>query len=118
MTNSEKLRALADWFDNYDSKCCKANFKGDQVQQDLRAMATEFEQLQQPVVVRGGDSETRSVHRHEKDLKWDDFLDTPNTPTEPLPAEGLAKTVRVDECDHNVIEGNAAYFCSKCGEIM
>lgn len=53
MTNSEKLRALADWFDQYD-----ANAKNDfdkisnEVQRDLRAMATEFEQLQQHSVVR------------------------------------------------------------------
>jgi hypothetical protein len=49
-----------------------------------------------PVVVRGGASETKNVHRHKNDLKWDDFLDTPNTPTEPLPAEGSTKSVRVD----------------------
>jgi hypothetical protein len=50
-------------------------------------------QLNIPVIVRGGASETKSVHRHENDLKWDDFLDKPNTPTEPLAAEGSAKSV-------------------------
>lgn len=53
MTNSEKLRALADWFDQYDAKQ-KNDFDkvSNQVQSDLRAMATEFEQLQQHGVVR------------------------------------------------------------------
>jgi hypothetical protein len=53
MTNSEKLRALADWFDQYDAKQ-KNDFDkiSNQVQTDLRAMATEFEQLQQHGVVR------------------------------------------------------------------
>ena len=53
MTNSEKLRALADWFDQYDANA-KNDFDkiGNEVQRDLRAMATEFEQLQQHSVVR------------------------------------------------------------------
>jgi len=54
MTNSEKLRALADWFDQYDAKQ-KNDFDkiSNQVQSDLRAMATEFEQLNKPVVMQG-----------------------------------------------------------------
>ena len=46
MTNSEKLRALADWFDGYDFSS-KGFLNHNEVQQDLRAMANEFEQLQQ-----------------------------------------------------------------------
>jgi len=44
MTNYEKLRALADWFDAYDTKRLNPMI-GDDVQKDLRAMANEFEQL-------------------------------------------------------------------------
>lgn len=48
-------------------------------------------QLNKPVVVRGGDSETESVPRKESQLANAKFNITPNTPTEPLPAEALAK---------------------------
>jgi len=58
-------------------------------------LEAENEQLHKPVVVRGGASETKNVHRHKNDLKWDDFLDTPNTPTEQLPAEEVAQNGRV-----------------------
>jgi hypothetical protein len=69
-------------------------------------------------VVRGGYNETEFFKRTKKYISYPDSNTTQPNPTEPLPAEGSAKTVRVDECDHNVIEGNAAYFCSKCGKIM
>ena len=73
--------------------------------------------LHKPVIVRG------AVTSHCLSLNNEcEFTNTcpecTKPATEPLPAEGSAKTVRVDECDHNVIEGNAAYFCSKCGKIM
>lgn len=48
----------------------------------------ELKHLHKPVVVWGGASETKNVHRHKNDLKWDDCLDTQNTPTEPLLREG------------------------------
>lgn len=50
MTNYEKLRALADWFDLYDQKNPTHQIDENQIQIDLRAMATEFEQLNKPVV--------------------------------------------------------------------
>ena len=40
MTNPEKLRALADWFDKRDKES-----GSNEVQQDLRAIADELEQL-------------------------------------------------------------------------
>ena len=52
MTNSEKLRALADWFDGYDFSS-KGFLNHNEVQQDLRAMAKEFEQLNKHVVMQG-----------------------------------------------------------------
>jgi hypothetical protein len=52
MTNSEKLRALADWFDLFDKKNPNTQITGREVQIDLRAMATEFEQLQQHSVMQ------------------------------------------------------------------
>ena len=53
MTNSEKLRALADWFDGYDFSS-KGFLNHNEVQQDLRAMANEFEQLNKHVVMQAG----------------------------------------------------------------
>ena len=41
-------------------------------------------QLHKPVVVWGGASETKNILRHKNDLKWDDCLDTQNTPTQTL----------------------------------
>lgn len=58
MTNSEKLRALADWFDHYDSlHTYTPKEGGKQVQIDLRAMANEFEQLNKPVVMQAEESD-------------------------------------------------------------
>lgn len=51
MTNSEKLRALADWFDQYDSMHTYSPKEGGkQVQIDLRAMASEFDEFHKPIV--------------------------------------------------------------------
>jgi hypothetical protein len=51
MTDSEKLRALATWFDIHDAMKNKQLFDNE-VQIDLRAMADRIEQLQQHGVVR------------------------------------------------------------------
>jgi len=48
----------------------------------------ETEQLNKPVVVRGGDSETESVSRTQNVYNSLNENKTPNTPTEPLPREG------------------------------
>jgi hypothetical protein len=37
---------------------------------------------------------------------------------EQLGNEGSAKSVRGDECDHNVIEGPHGYYCSKCNRLV
>ena len=69
-------------------------YSHDEVIEAVTKYTRQFEQTDiKPGIVRGGASETRSVHRHEKDLKWDDLTNTPTTPTEPLPAEGSAKSV-------------------------
>jgi len=52
MTNSEKLRALADWFDRYDSMHISIKKEENKIQQDLRSMATEFEQLNNHLVMQ------------------------------------------------------------------
>ncbi len=57
MTNSEKLRALADWFDLFDKKNPNTQITGREVQIDLRVMATEFEQLNKPVVMQAEGSD-------------------------------------------------------------
>jgi len=49
-----------------------------------------------PVVVRGGAIEAQSVPLEGEALKWTNSAVTQITPTEPLPAEGSAKSVRVD----------------------
>jgi hypothetical protein len=76
------------------------------------------EQLQQPVVVRGGDNETVSVELIEDYFKW--FKSNYNRyyPTEPLTAEGEAKSVSVDECDHSLIESSNGFYCSKCNRLV
>ena len=51
MTDSEKLRALATWFDITDAMKNKELFDNE-VQIDLRAMADRIEQSHKPVVVR------------------------------------------------------------------
>lgn len=50
MTNSEKLRALADWFDSQSKR--GNQFYYESFPSELRAMATEFEQLQQHSVMQ------------------------------------------------------------------
>jgi len=69
-------------------------------------------------VVRGGVFEMASVHGDKDLLKHTDEQLTANTPTEPLAAEGSAKSVCVDECDHNVIESPHGYYCSKCNKLV
>ena len=46
------------------------------------------------VVVRGGVIEAQSVQLTENDLKWVNSCVTQITPTEPLPAEGVAQNGR------------------------
>lgn len=53
MTDSEKLRALATWFDIHDAMKGKQLFDNE-VQIDLRAMADRIEQLNKHVVMQAG----------------------------------------------------------------
>ena len=64
-----------------------------------------------PVVVRGGAIEAQSVPLEGEALKWTNSSITQITPTEPLPAEGSAKSV----CGCHSFE--LVYKCSKCDEI-
>lgn len=131
MTNSEKLRALADWFDQHDAKQ-KNDFDkiSKQVQSDLRAMANEFERLQLSGIVRPeGERPSDEEIIHALDLaqceikamysktgyitstalavvnKVHKSLKAAAQGGEPLPAEGVAQSRRVVE------------YC-KCGQYM
>ncbi len=89
--------------------------------------ATEFMKRKLANHLQGGDArqkeiartmfETKSVHRHEKDLKWDDFTNTENTPTEPLLVEGL-DTVAAGRCEWcNANKENKYGLCIECGRF-
>jgi hypothetical protein len=86
-------------------ECTMHGAEGRAVTEMRGRIQTELSNSHKPVVVRGGASETKNVHRHKNDLKWDDFLDTPNTPTELLQGEAVEKGVRVGS-KYN-------YFCVK-----
>ena len=51
-TNSEKLRAVADWINTFNKKFPSLVDDCIEVEKDLRAMADDFEKLQQHGVVR------------------------------------------------------------------
>jgi len=71
-----------------------------------------------PVVVRGA----VTSHCISNDIHNCPFTQTcpecTKPATEPLPAEGSAKSVSVDECDHNIIESPHGYYCSKCNRLV
>ena len=83
----------------------KYEFTYDELCNLLDDFAQSQAQLQQPVVVRGGAIEAQSVPLEGEALKWTNSAVTQITTTEPLPAEGLAKSV----CGGVLLE------CTKCG---
>jgi hypothetical protein len=76
--------------------------------QEAADMYAEQSNSHKPVVVRGGDSENQFVQHVGKYFDYKNVNTTPNTPTEPLPAEGLAKSV----C------GGVMQTCDKCGKTF
>jgi hypothetical protein len=83
-----------------------------------------------PVVVRGGDKIRETVKGVEEYLEWVKGNDTPNTPTEPLQAEGSygAEGAAVadgaagqnvsDGCRHRWWElASGKVLCDKCGLV-
>lgn len=66
-----------------------------------------------PVVVRGGAIEAQSVPLEGEALKWTNSAVTQITPTEPLPAEGSAKSVRVG-CKNYDFHGSDILRYGRC----
>lgn len=70
-------------------------------------------------VVRGGDFESKSVSRDQVISKKETSELTPNTPTEPLGNEGLAKSVCGEKPAHHWITlKDGDICCSECGLIF
>ena len=95
MTNSEKLRALADWLDQYD-----ANAKNDfdkisnEVQRDLRAMAAEFEQQHSVSGSLQLHSNKELLDRYTKFLQKNGYIDTDATCEEPFAIDEFLRNDR------------------------
>jgi len=87
MTDSEKLRMLADWFDNYDARYANERkdlrHDQDEVQADLRRIADELEQSKdlqeywkalalaaEPLLELNGTFSMQTDEDKEKILKW------------------------------------------------
>ena len=71
-------------------------------------------QLQQHSVVRGGDFENEIVPGEEVLFETTTVTGTPNPPTEPLPAEGVAQNGRVDLCLHEPMLKSGLRMCMHC----
>jgi hypothetical protein len=71
--------------------------EGKRITEMRNRIQTEQSNSHKPVVVRGGDELRESVKRVQEYLDWIKGDDTPNTPTEPLPAAGSAKSVCRDK---------------------
>ena len=67
-----------------------------------------------PVAVRGGANEAVIVHGNNTITNDQSQTTTLTTPTEPLPAEGLAQNGSVDLCLHTPMIKNGLRMCMHC----
>jgi len=79
----------------------------------MRDFRLQIEQSHKPVVVRGGAIEAKSFPLEGEALKWTNSSVTQITPTEPLPAEGSAKSVRVG-CKNYDFHGSDILRYGRC----